>query len=203
MKSQIFFLILLISLFLAADFRTEEIHLKTGIYENSPKLFTDESGEASGFWADIINYIADEEGWKLEWVPGSWEECLERLESGEIDFMADVAYNSERAQKYAFQNEATLLSWSRLYTRKGTHLESIFDLEGRTIAGLRGSTNIEGSEGLREMLQKFNIKCTIREMDNYTKVFEALDSGKVFAGVTNKDFGTRYENDYKIERSPL
>jgi len=203
MKSRIFFLILLIFSYLSAELHAENKHFKTGIYENSPKLFTDENGEVSGFWADIITYIAEEEGWELEWVPGNWEQCLQRLESGEIDFMADVAYNSERAQKYAFQNEATLLSWSRLYTRKGTSLESIFDLEGCEIAGLRGSTNIEGSEGLREMLQKFNIKCTILEMDSYTKVFEALDSGKVFAGVTNKDFGTRYENEYRVERSPI
>ena len=36
----------------------ELLTLKVGVYENSPKIFTDDKGNASGFWPDIIEYIA-------------------------------------------------------------------------------------------------------------------------------------------------
>jgi signal transduction histidine kinase/CheY-like chemotaxis protein len=203
MKYRIFFLIIIFFTILNAETITDEIHLKVGIYENAPKIFSEDNGEASGFWSEIINYIAKEESWELEWVKGNWEECLQRLESGEIDLLPDVAYNNERAVKYIFQKETTLLSWSRLYTRKGINIQTVFDLEGKKIAGLKGSYNLEGSEGLRELLNDFKINGQIFEMNSYIEVFEALDKGEVFAGVTNKDFGSRFENDYRVERTPI
>ena len=36
--------------------------VKVGLYENSPKIFTDEDGNAAGFWPVILEYIAEEEG---------------------------------------------------------------------------------------------------------------------------------------------
>ena len=65
----------------------ENLHIKIGTYENSPKIFTDTEGNVSGFWAEITNYIAKEENWEIEWIHGNWEQCLERLEFGEIDMM--------------------------------------------------------------------------------------------------------------------
>ena len=32
--------------------------VRVGMYENSPKIFTDAHGNPSGFWVDIIEYIA-------------------------------------------------------------------------------------------------------------------------------------------------
>ncbi len=125
------------------------------------------------------------------------------METGEIDMMVDVAYTPERAKIFTFQKETTLLSWSRMYTRKGTYLQTIFDLEGKKIAGLKGSYNLDGPEGLKDMLTKFNINCEIIEMKSYAVVFEALDQDRVFAGVTNKDFGSRFENEYSVERTPI
>ncbi|HAS28130.1 MAG TPA: hypothetical protein DCR59_02950, partial [Dehalococcoidia bacterium] len=121
-------------------FATENpVTVRVGIYENAPKIFTDQDGNASGFWAEITEYIAKEEGWKIEWVHGSWEECLNMLESGEIDIMPDVAYSDERALLYDFANEVLVVSWSRIYTAKGVPVQSILDLDGKTIAVLKGS----------------------------------------------------------------
>ena len=40
-------------------------------------------------------------------------------------------------------------------------------------------------------------------MDDYGHIFEALDRGEIDAGVTNKDFGNLYEEEYNIERTPI
>lgn len=195
-----FFLIIFISVPLIAE---ETLHLKIGTYENPPKIFTNETGEVSGFWADISNYIAEKEGWEIEWVQGDWDQCLQRLENNEIDIMVDVGVTPERQKRFLFSNETVLLSWTRLYTQQGVKLESLIDLEDQKIAGLKGSFNIEGPEGLKDIINKFGINCAIVELDDYHKVFEALQNGEVFAGITNKDFGASNEMKYNIERTPI
>ena len=52
-------LILFYFVFIAPTVSANELlTLKVGVYENSPKIFTDDKGNASGFWPDIIEYIA-------------------------------------------------------------------------------------------------------------------------------------------------
>jgi two-component system NtrC family sensor kinase len=177
--------------------------VKVGLYENEPKIFTNSDGKASGFWADIVNYIADNEGWQIEWVHGSWEECLSRLEAGEIDIMPDVTYTEERAQLYDFSSEVLLVSWSRIYAAEGVSIQSILDLEGKTIAVMKGSVNVEGPEGIEELVSAFNINCIYLELDNYTEVFEAVDNGQADAAVVNKDFGNSRADDYNIEMTGI
>ena len=181
----------------------QAIKLKVGLYKNAPKIYTDQDGRAAGFWPDLLRYIAEEEGWEIEWVPGTWDQGLQRLEKNQIDIMPDVGWTPQRAERFAFSKETVLLSWSRLYARKGTDIQSILDLEGKTIAALTGSVNLEGPEGIRELTKEFEIDCTIIGMDDYRMVFEALERGEIDAGVTNKDFGSRHEGDYSVERTAI
>jgi PAS domain S-box-containing protein len=181
----------------------EPLTLKVGVYENSPKIFTDDKGNALGFWPDIIEYIALQEGWQIKWVLGTWPQCLERLENKEIDLMPDVSFTEPRSKRYAFSQETVLMSWTRIYARKGVNIQSILDLEGKKIAVMTGSVNFTGPEGIKELTRKFDIDCTFVEMNNYTEVFEALEKGEIDAGVTNKDFGNKYEKDFNIEKTSI
>jgi PAS domain S-box-containing protein len=184
----------------AAD---DSITLRVGIYENNPKIFTAPNGDAAGFWPDIVEYIASEEGWEIEYVPGSWAQCLNRLENNEIDIMPDVAYTEERAALYDFSNEAVYVSWSRVYTREGIDIESILDLEGKAIAVLRGSVNYEGPDGIKTLVSEFDVNCTFLEVDSYTEVFELLRNGEADAGVVSKDFGYQQEDEFNVVRTAI
>ena len=194
------FFILLSTLSLTAK---EKLHVRIGVYENAPKIHTNENGGISGFWADITKYIAEREYWEIEWVHGTWDQCLKRLETNEIDIMVDVAITPAREKIFSFNKETVLLSWTRLYTNRGSNFQTILDLEGKRIAGLKSSFNIEGPEGLKDLINKFDINCDIIEMDDYVKVFEALDNNEIDVGITNKDFGAKHEKDYKVKRTPI
>jgi signal transduction histidine kinase len=172
--------------------------VRVGIYENNPKIFTDSTGNAAGFWPDIINSIAAEEGWEIRWVHGAWAESLERLKNNEIDIMPDVAYTEERNNIYAFSSETVYTSWTQVYTREGASIQSIIDLEGRKIAVLKGSVNVEGPDGIKQLAKAFNISCTFVETDSYNSVFEYVKNGIADAGVTSKDFGYRYQKEFNL-----
>lgn len=177
--------------------------VRVGLYENAPKIFTGADGNASGFWPDIIRHIAAEEGWEVKWVPGTWQQGLERLADNRIDMMPDTGWTEPRSRIFAFSQETVLLSWSQLYTRKGIDIDSIMDLKGKTIGALAGSFNLNGPKGIKEITKAFEIDCTFVEMDDYTSVFRALENGQIDAAVTNKDFGNRYERSFDIERTAI
>lgn len=134
-------LLLFITLALPGPIRGQHaeqtLALRVGFYENPPKIFTDANGKITGFWPDLLTAIAADEGWNIEWVPGTWDELLVKLENNEIDILPDTNWTQPRAEKYAFNQGAVLVSWTRLYIRPGQDIESLFDLAGKQI-GLYG-----------------------------------------------------------------
>lgn len=172
--------------------------VRVGAYENPPKIFTNENGVISGFWPDLVEYVAGQEGWQIEWVHGTWAQCLERLQEDEIHVMPDVAFSEERSKKYRFSSEVVLPSWSQVYTQEGTGIESILDLEGKRVAILKGSVNVEGSGGIKELVRKFDVTCTFINVNSYLKVFQLVQGGEVDAGITNKDFGALHSAAYGL-----
>ena len=63
----------------ADDRLNTPLSIRVGAYENNPKIFSDASGRIVGLFPDILNHIAEKEGWQLEYVHGTWTQCLKRL----------------------------------------------------------------------------------------------------------------------------
>jgi PAS domain S-box-containing protein len=177
--------------------------IRVGLYENNPKIFTDHEGNAAGFWPDIINHIASEEQWDIDYVHGTWSECLERLKNNEIDMMPDVAYTEERAATYQFSQETVYTSWTQVFTKSGAKIQSVIDLEGKRVSVLKGSINVEGPDGIKALVKAFNIICLFTEVDSYTKVFDLVKSGEADAGVVSKDFGYSNSYNYGLVETPI
>lgn len=174
--------------------------LRIGVYDNPPKIFK-ENGEIKGFWADILDHIAEEEGWQVEYVHGTWSEGLERLEKGDIDIMVDVAVSEDREEIFDFHSEDVLLNWAEIYTRPGVEVNSIFDLEGLDIAVMKSGIHYTGPLGIRSLLDDFGISANFRDVDVYADVFEELRSGDADAGVVNRIFGIANAEKYGVERT--
>ncbi len=203
MKKIILLLICFILISALPLMATKKIPLKIGTYENPPKIFTDENGEISGFWADITEEIANRENWEIQWVHGTWDQCLQRLKNNEIDIMVDVGLTPERQEKFTFSKETVLLSWVRIYKKNGSDIQTILDLEGKKIAGLMGSFDLNGPEGLKTITRKFKINCEIIEMENYNEIFQALENNQIDAGLVDKDFGNIHSINFNIEKTPI
>ncbi|MCF7919305.1 MAG: transporter substrate-binding domain-containing protein [Candidatus Cloacimonetes bacterium] len=202
MKIKIHFIFLIFLLLLRLP-AYSSLKVKIGVYENAPKIFTAENGNVKGFWADITSFIADKEDWDIEWVPGTWTQCLQRLENNEINVMVDVGLTPERQTKFTFSNETVLLSWTRLYRKSEARIDIILDLDGKTVGGLKGSFDLDGPEGLKAVTRKFELNCRIIELEDYASVLQALENGIIDAGITDKDFGNKYDSIYNVERTNI
>lgn len=177
--------------------------LKVGVYDNPPKIFLNDKGDVDGLWYEITVEIARKENWEIEWVYGSWNEGLHRLETGEIDIMPDTGVTPEREIKYIFNEETVYLSWNRIYAWKGSEINTVLDLEGKKIAGLRNSFDLEGPEGLKKLLKDFSINAYVIEMNSYEDIFTALKRNEIEAGIVDKDFGVLNETKYSVAKTPI
>lgn len=183
-------------------FANENLELRVGCYDNKPKIYYD-NGAVEGFWADITNDLAEENDWNITWVYGSWHQCLYKLEHNEIDLMIDLGLTKEREQLFNIIDEPLQISWTRIYRNVDSNIESILDLENKTIAGLRGSFDLDGPEGLKALTKKFNIECTILEFSSYEEIFKKLDLKKIDAAIVDKDFANINEFRFNIQETSI
>ena len=160
--------------------------VRVGVYENEPKVFTDASGKPAGIFIDIIEYIARVEGWSLKYVHGTWAEGLDRLGNKEIDLMPDVALNSDREKLYSFHTVPVLSSWSQVFARKGSGIQSILDLHGKRVLVLKGSVQ---QERFSRFTFGFDLNLILVDVPDYATMFAEVAAGRADAAVSNRFYG--------------
>ncbi|MCW8917719.1 MAG: transporter substrate-binding domain-containing protein [Gammaproteobacteria bacterium] len=170
--------------------------VRVGIYHNSPKVAIAESGEAQGIFVDILEAIAREEGWAMEYLPGTWGEGLDRLAAGEIDLMPDVAYSTTREAQFDFHQEPVISSWFQLYTRRGSGIRSIPDLAGKRVMVLERSVQQAAFE---QLAGSFGFQVTLLPVPDYRTMFAQVAAGEADAAITNRYYGLMHAAQYDLE----
>ncbi|MCU0609426.1 MAG: transporter substrate-binding domain-containing protein [Chitinispirillaceae bacterium] len=191
---------LLALLVLVSGETTEARTLRVGVYDNPPKIRQDDAGTPRGIFIDVIQYIAKCEKWDLAYVHGTWEECLSRLESDSIDIMPDVALSVQREQRFDFNRIPVLNSWLQVFRGKDAVLETISDLQGKTIAVLEGSTQ---QAACREISEKFGLEFTLIPLPSYEKAVNEVKSGKADAMVASRFYGYRTNGEKALIPTPV
>ncbi len=174
--------------------------LKVGVYNNKPTIFEDDDGRVKGLFIDILEEIAANEGWELEYVTGTFADIFAELKAGRIDLLPAIAYAREREPFVDYTYETVMANWAELYVPAGVNFTSLIELEGKKIGVKQGDIHFQA---LKDMVQNFNISCRFLEADEYETVFEMLDAHFVDVGVVNRLFGNRNKADYHIQVTPV
>ena len=174
--------------------------VRVGYEQNHPMASTADNGKAQGIMIDILEEIARQEGWTLQYAPCVWSKCLENLGNAEIDLLVGIAYTPERAQKYSYNQHTVISNWGLLYSRQGQKIESYADLNGKRIAVVKNDVYCNT---FIKMLQQFNIRCDLVYADNFKDIFDMIDWGEVDAGVANRFFSLLNERSFKVKATPV
>ena len=174
-----------------------------GAYEQCPNIYTDNDGSIVGLFPDILNYIAKQEGWNIQYVSGTWAECLRYLDNKQIDIMPGIAYSQKGDKDYKLSEETVFVDWAKIYTNSDLTIESILDLQNKTIAVLKNSIYTTGEDGIKALTRKFNINCTFIEVGDPTEIFELLDEKKADAGVVSRIYGSLLDYYYNINKTSI
>lgn len=174
--------------------------VRVGVYQNAPKVFTDEAGKPAGIFIEIIEGIAAKEGWTLKYVSGTWREGLDRLENGEIDLMPDVAYTAEREKIYDYHREPVLSDWFQIYAPKDSGIKSIMDLDGKQVVILDRSIQ---QEALQNLAESFGFGVTLIGLPDYQTIFKRVAAGDADAAVTNRFYGIIHAQRFGLEDTAI
>lgn len=178
----------------------QERLVRVGVYANAPKIFADANGQPAGIFGDLLTAIAAREGWRLQAVPCEWNACLEALAAGDIDLMPDVAYSEERATRFSFHKEPALNSWSQVYARPQSGIESVLDLRDRRVAVLAGSVQ---ESYLRQLLTSFGVPVQWQPVQSLSAGFARVAQGEADAVVANHFFGNLQAPRESLAATPI
>lgn len=170
--------------------------VRVGAFNYYPAIFLDADGVVKGFYVDMLAEIGRREGWQIDYVPGSWSQGLERLKSGEVDVLTSVAKTEERAEFMDFGGIPLLTVWGELYVPQASTLGSITDLEGKTIAVMKGDFN---ARNFIELVKKFGVHCEFVDLASFDQVFQAVNQGRADGGVASVVFGSAKHRDYGLK----
>jgi GGDEF domain-containing protein/ABC-type amino acid transport substrate-binding protein len=179
---------------------SEPLQIRVGIDQNPPLSYFDKKQRPAGVMVDLLDHVARQEGWKLEYSACVWDSCLEQLQQGNIDLMVTIAYSAERAKKFDFSEVTAFNLWGQLYVRESSNISSYLDLDGKTIAVVRNNTH---EKAIRTLLSQFGVKARFVEVPDYSAVFEAIQSEQADAGAVGRFFGISMEDEYSVKSTQL
>ncbi|ELR68250.1 hypothetical protein C900_00604 [Fulvivirga imtechensis AK7] len=178
--------------------------LRVGVYDNYPLAFMDSRGEARGIFIDILKYVAEKEGWRLIYKPGTPEKCFQLLEQGEIDVLAESGDYKGRSSEFKIAKVGILSTWARVYAKRESDYTSLLDLGGKKVAVLEDSYFITGPyKGFYASIKELDLRCTIVKAKNYKEIFELIDKKKVDAGIVSRIYGDVHDYKYDIVQTPV
>ncbi|RQO83326.1 EAL domain-containing protein [Acidovorax sp. FJL06] len=169
--------------------------LRVGVYSNEPKVFVDGDGKAAGIFVDLLQLVAAREQWTLKFVPCDWQACLDALRAGQLDLMPDVARSPEREALYSFHALPVLHSWSQIYRTPGSAIHSLFDLQGKRVAVLRGSVQ---RATFVSMMDSFGIQVSLVDASSLIDAFALVQRGEADAVIANHLFGNFHSARYGV-----
>ncbi|GAB1535692.1 hypothetical protein ADMFC3_13230 [Geovibrio sp. ADMFC3] len=172
------------------------------VYDNPPMIKLDDKS-VGGIGADIMNYVAEKENLRINYMAASWDECLGMLDTGDADIIFPIAFSRERAAVYHFNDETVLTNWGQIYSGNNEKITSIPDLDGKRIAVMETDIYFKSDQGLKNLVKAFNVNAVFIYAKSYREIIEAVDSGKADAGLMNRLFGQMNENSYNIRRTPI
>lgn len=95
------------------------------------------SQQYEGLVIDYLRSLSIELGVPIEFKPLVWNDALAQLEAGQTD-ICDMYKSEERAKKFLFSDPIYYQRGAILVRKSDNSIESVSDLEGKTIAGNRG-----------------------------------------------------------------
>ncbi len=173
----------------------ENRSIRIGIFPLEPLNFTDKMGNAKGIYPDLIREVVRNDSWQLIFVPGSWKECLERLENGNIDLLTSVARSPERELKYDYNREAVIDNWSQVFTTPDAGIENFMDLAGKPIAIVE--RDINGKNFLRTA-ENMGITVEVKSYATNIAAFQAVQNHDAVAAISSQHFGLRHADKFSL-----
>ncbi len=156
-------------------------------------------GRPQGVFVDILEAVARDEGWDLEYRIGTWAESYAAATAGTVDLLAAVAYTPERERLLEFSMNVFVESGT-LYVKNNSTIATPFDLEGRRIGVLSGAVVTRQFE---VFLESYGVRYTLVPFADYEAVLHGVSGGEVDAGICPLSLGSALSSRMPVTRTSI
>lgn len=165
-----------------------------GAVHNPPMVITNADGDPTGYFVDIITYIAEKADWELHYYVGNWDECVTSLTNGNIDLILNVDYSHDRDEVFDFNELNLLQNGEKVFLKSDSEVETIFDLNGKNIAGVKNDVYLNK---FTNTLTQQEIEYDLTLTDSYLNVMDLVKNSEVDVGVVNIIYGKANNAEFR------
>lgn len=167
--------------------------LRVGINPDQPPFsFRDESGSITGFDLDLLQALADSWQVSVEFVPIEAGERVQSLRNGTVDILASGLQHTKEQEADLTFSQTYYIGGAGLLSRAEAGIESIGDLDNRSIAVLESA---DLSAQLQALADANRITISIVELPSYEVALNELQQGNVAALLAESSTISRFLAD--------
>lgn len=157
--------------------KAETNTIKVG-YIDQDNFIDYSNGVYSGYGIEYLDKIAEYTGWQYEYHLDSWENCLAKLETGEIDLVCSAQYTEERAEKYLYSSIPLGYEYTLLYAdgESDIYFEDYEAMKGKKVGMMSGSYHTDAFENVAV---EQNLDFESMYFETEPQIMEALEKGEV------------------------
>ena len=138
----------------------------------APFEYQDENGDFVGIDMDLLEAIAEDQGFEYEIRPLGFNAALQAVESGQVDGMiAGMGITEERQESFDF-SDPYYEAGVQFAVLEDSDIESLEDLEGENVAVKTGTTGMAAAESVAD-----EYGFTISTFEDSVNMYEDLQAG--------------------------
>lgn len=170
------------------------------MFNAPPIMIVDEQGKKSGFMVELLETMAIQEGWEIEWVRLNWPEVIPKTLNHELDLIPFIAYSEDRAKYLDYNEEGILTGWGQVFIHENASPpENIIGLSGKRIAVIKNE--VYGIK-LKNLCDLFAIDCPFIEVKTYQEALGLIESREAYAAVTSNLVSYSHNNPH-VKLTPI
>lgn len=142
----------------------------------APFEFEDETGKHTGIDIQLLDTIAEEMGFTVEWKVLGFSASVASLEAGQVDaVMAGMSITEERQAKYDFSN-SYYDSTTAVAVAADSTIASLGELKGATVVAKTGTTGAAYAESIAA-----DYELNIIYVEDSATMYTSVESGQAVA----------------------
>lgn len=173
--------------------------VKVGVFDNSPIVMKSDEN-ITGFSIDILEVIAEKEGWEIEYIHDTFKHNFKRLKNNQIDLIVGLAYTEERNKDFYYTQETLLNNWGVVFQTSRGDITSIKDLINKKVVLI--NNNIHGKV-FDSLMQKFGFNYYPVYVATPVELSEMLKKNKADAGVINRLTSINFNKQHQLKPTSI
>lgn len=162
----------------------------------APFEFTDDNNEFVGIDVDLMNAIAEDQGFTVEWRSLGFDAAMAAVETGQADgCIAGASITDKRKETYDF-SEPYYDSYVCVAVKADSTIAGLEDLKGQKVAAKTGTMGADCAEALKD---KYGFEITyFAESDMMYQDVETGNTAACFEDQPVMAFNCKKDNKFKI-----